>query len=76
VNSAGPARATVDRLRAWLDADDPAPWIVETSGSTGRPKRVVLPRAAVLASVASSARRVGESGRWLLAPPAAYVAGL
>lgn len=64
------------RIAAWLEADDPAPWIVETSGSTGRPKRVALSRDAVLASVAASARRVGESGRWLLALPAAYVAGL
>jgi len=67
---------TIDRVAAWLDAEDPAPWVVETSGSTGRPKRVVLPRAAVLASVAASARRVGSSGPWLLALPATYVAGL
>lgn len=66
----------VHRIAAWLEAADPAPWIVETSGSTGRPKRVALSRAAVLASVAASARRLGASGRWLLALPAAYVAGL
>ncbi|WP_395693214.1 AMP-binding protein [Nocardioides sp.] len=60
----------------WLAADDPAPWVVETSGSTGVPKRVLLPRAAVLASVRASARRLGASGRWLLALPASYVAGL
>jgi o-succinylbenzoate---CoA ligase len=76
VNSAGPARATIDRLRDWLAADEPAPWVVETSGSTGRPKRVVLSRNAVLASVSASARRVGGSGRWLLALPASYVAGV
>ncbi|MBZ5740419.1 AMP-binding protein [Nocardioides mangrovi] len=63
-------------LGAWLAADDPGPWIVETSGSTGAPKRVVLSRAAVLASVEASARRLGGSGRWLLALPSAYVAGL
>ncbi len=64
-------------LRAWLGApDEPAPWVVETSGSTGRPKRVVLPRAAVLASVAASARRLGASGAWVLALPASYVAGV
>ncbi|MFC7496651.1 MULTISPECIES: AMP-binding protein [unclassified Nocardioides] len=66
----------VERIGAWLEADDPAPWVVETSGSTGRPKRVVLSREAVLASVHASARRVGASGRWLLALPASYVAGL
>jgi O-succinylbenzoic acid--CoA ligase len=76
VNSVGTAHATVDRLRAWLAADDPGPWVVETSGSTGAPKRVVLSRAAVLASVDASARRVGASGRWLLALPASYVAGV
>lgn len=64
-------------LRAWLGApDEPDPWVVETSGSTGRPKRVVLPRAAVLASVAASARRLGASGAWVLALPASYVAGV
>ena len=49
---------------------------METSGSTGAPKRVVLSRAAVLASVEASARRLGGSGRWLLALPASYVAGV
>lgn len=66
----------VDRIGEWLAAEDPAPWVVETSGSTGAPKRVVLSRAAVLASVGASARRLGATGRWLLALPAAYVAGL
>jgi o-succinylbenzoate---CoA ligase len=66
----------VRELDAWLAADDPEPWVVETSGSTGVPKRVVLSRAAVLASVEASARRLGGSGRWLLALPASYVAGV
>ncbi|GAA4362174.1 AMP-binding protein [Nocardioides caricicola] len=66
----------IERLAEWLAADDPAPWIVETSGSTGVPKRVRLSRAAVLASVHASARRLGGSGRWLLALPSSYVAGL
>ena len=66
----------VRELDAWLAADDPDPWIVETSGSTGVPKRVVLSRAAVLASVGASARRLGGSGRWLLALPPSYVAGV
>jgi O-succinylbenzoic acid--CoA ligase len=67
---------TVRELDAWLAADDPDPWVVETSGSTGAPKRVLLSRAAMLASVEASARRLGGSGRWLLALPASYVAGL
>ncbi|WP_460828725.1 AMP-binding protein [Nocardioides hungaricus] len=66
----------IERVAAWLAADDPAPWVVETSGSTGAPKRVLLPRTAVLASVEASARRLGATGRWLLALPASYVAGL
>lgn len=70
-------RETVAALEAWLDVPaDPPPWVVATSGSTGRPKRVVLERSAVLASAAASARRVGGSGRWLLALPASYVAGV
>ncbi|MQW74485.1 AMP-binding protein [Nocardioides sp. dk4132] len=69
--------ATVATLSAWLEShDEPAPWVVETSGSTGRPKRVRLSRRAVLASVEASARRIGASGGWLLALPAAYVAGV
>ena len=45
--------AAIAALRGWLDADADAvpPLVVETSGSTGRPKRVLLSRAAVLASI-------------------------
>ncbi|WP_193609461.1 AMP-binding protein [Nocardioides lijunqiniae] len=71
------AASTVDALRRWLDAPgEPEPWVVETSGSTGRPKRVALSRRAVLASVTASARRLGAGGRWVLALPPTYVAGL
>lgn len=49
--------------------------VVETSGSTGYPKRVVLSRTAVMASALATSLRIGE-GRWLLAVPATYVAGL
>lgn len=66
----------VGEVASWLAAPDPPPWVVETSGSTGTPKRVLLSRAAVLASVRASARRLGASGPWLLALPASYVAGL
>ncbi|WP_242497226.1 AMP-binding protein [Nocardioides oleivorans] len=66
----------VRQLAQWLAADDPEPLLIETSGSTGRPKGVVLPRSAVLASVTASARRLGASGRWLLALPSSYVAGV
>ena len=63
-------------LSGWLGAADPDPLVVETSGSTGRPKRVVLSRRAVLASARATAARLGGEGRWLLALPPAYVAGL
>lgn len=68
---------TVRALAQWLEAPtDPGPWVVETSGSTGKPKRVMLSREAVAASVELSARRLGGAGRWLLALPASYVAGV
>jgi len=67
----------VDGLRGWLAAaEEPAPLVVETSGSTGVPKRVLLSRRAVLASVTATARRLGGSGRWALALPPTYVAGI
>lgn len=66
----------IRQLSQWLEADTPAPLLIETSGSTGRPKGVVLPRRAVLASVEASARRLGASGRWLLALPPSYIAGV
>lgn len=71
------ASPTLGALARWLDAPgDPGPWVVETSGSTGKPKRVLLSRAAVHASIELSARRLGGSGRWLLALPETFVAGL
>ncbi|GAA1928651.1 AMP-binding protein [Nocardioides hwasunensis] len=70
-----PATA-IGQLSRWLDADDPDHLLIETSGSTGRPKGVVLPRRAVLASVEASARRLGATGRWMLALPSSYVAGV
>ncbi|WP_051485747.1 AMP-binding protein [Nocardioides sp. J54] len=73
---AGPATDVVEQARAWLDGADDVPLVVATSGSTGEPKRVRLPRAAVLASIAASAARLGATGRWVLALPATYVAGV
>lgn len=74
---AGTPAEVVAVLAGWLEAPgEPAPIVVETSGSTGTPKRVVLSRRAVLASVAASARRLGGTGRWLLALPPSYVAGV
>lgn len=64
------------QLRGWLGGPDDVRLCVETSGSTGAPKRVVLSRAAVLASVAATERRLGGSGRWVLRLPPTYVAGV
>ena len=47
-----------------------------TSGSTGRPRLVVLRPAALRASAAATAARLGGPGRWLLALPADHVAGV
>lgn len=73
----GTTRQVVTALGEWLAAPvEPEPLVVETSGSTGVPKRVVLSRAAVLASIRATERRLGGAGRWLLALPATYVAGV
>lgn len=66
----------IRQLSRWLEADNPDPLLIQTSGSTAKPKGVVIPRSAVLANVEGSARRLGESGRWLLALPSSYVAGV
>ena len=66
----------IAQLARWLAADEPDPLLISTSGSTGEPKGVVLSRDAVLASVAASARRLGEVGQWVLTLPPSYVAGV
>ncbi|GAA3815204.1 AMP-binding protein [Nocardioides panacisoli] len=66
----------VEQVRRWLAGPEDVRLVVRTSGSTGAPKRVVLTRAAVLASVAASAARLGGTGPWALALPASYVAGV
>lgn len=63
-------------VSTWLREQDPDPLSVRTSGSTGRPKDVVLSRDALIASATATHRRLGGPGRWLLALPAHYVAGL
>ena len=54
----------------------PGSVLVATSGSTGEPRVVVLPAAALRASAAATAARLGGPGRWLLALPADHVAGV
>ncbi len=50
--------------------------LVATSGSTGAPRLVALPAAALRASAAATAARLGGPARWLLALPADHVAGV
>ncbi|MEQ6903786.1 AMP-binding protein [Nocardioides sp. YIM 152588] len=66
----------VGQVRSWLDGPGEDRLVIPTSGSSGTPKRVVLSRAAVLASVEASARRLGATGPWVLALPVTYIAGL
>lgn len=49
--------------------------VIATSGSTGVPKQVVISRTALIAGARATAARIGP-GRWLLALPAGYVAGI
>lgn len=72
----GEAPDVLARLRPWLSGTGSEGVVVETSGSTGTPKRVLLSRAALLASVHASAARLGASGPWVLALPPTFVAGL
>ena len=69
----GDPRAVAEALPGALDSGDPI--LITTSGSSGVPKTVVLGAAALRASASATAARIGE-GSWLLALPAAYVAGL
>ncbi|MGP6176069.1 AMP-binding protein [Microbacterium sp. A196] len=57
------------------EVEDGTAVVLGTSGSTGIPKRVVLSGEALRAGAEATANRIG-SGRWLLALPAGYVAGL
>lgn len=75
VTPCGNPAEVVAQLRDWLAGPDRS-LVVATSGSTGAPKQVRLSREAVLASVAASARRLGATGRWVLAVPPTYVAGV
>lgn len=79
LDGTGPALAIGSPLAGAGPAADVVPdgtgVVVTTSGSTGIPKSVVLSRAALEASAAATAARIG-SGAWLLALPAGYIAGL
>ncbi len=73
-----PDAAAGDGRGAGACGGPPAPSgvLVATSGSTGEPRLVVLPPAALRASAAATAARLGGPLRWLLALPADHVAGV
>ncbi|MGH3705747.1 MAG: AMP-binding protein, partial [Agromyces sp.] len=50
--------------------------VVETSGSTDAPKRVMLSAEALIASADATADRLDGPGRWVLALPGHYIAGV
>ncbi|WP_426724628.1 AMP-binding protein [Curtobacterium flaccumfaciens] len=50
--------------------------VVETSGSTGTGKRVALSSEALLAGAAAADAALGGAGRWVLALPTHYIAGI
>ena len=63
-------------LRVGEPIDDDVAVVVSTSGTTGAPKGAMLTASALTASAEATHRRLGGSGRWLLALPAYHVAGL
>lgn len=71
----GPALGFGMLAEAAEEVPDGTAAVIATSGSTGIPKRVLLSAAALRAGAAATAARIG-SGRWLLALPTGYVAGL
>jgi O-succinylbenzoic acid--CoA ligase len=58
------------------EVDDEVAVVIATSGSSGYPKRVALSAAALVASATATEHAVGGPGRWVLAMPAHYVAGV
>ena len=50
--------------------------VVATSGSTGRPKGAMLTAANLISSADATHQALGGQGQWLLAMPAAYIAGI
>lgn len=72
----GPGASADDGAREVGEVDDRIAVVVETSGSTAAPKRVLLSASALRASAEASAAALGGHGRWVLALPAHYVAGV
>ena len=73
-------RARTNLLRATLGVgepiDDDIALVVSTSGSTGRPKGAMLTPANLISSADATHQALGGEGQWLLAMPAAFIAGI
>ena len=73
-----PARANLLRntLKPGAPIDDDIALVVSTSGSTGTPKGAMLTPANLISSADATHQALGGEGQWLLAMPAAYIAGI
>ena len=73
-----PARTNLLRntLEPGAPIDDDIALVVSTSGSTGKPKGAMLTPANLISSADATHQALGGEGQWLLAMPAAYIAGL
>jgi len=73
-----PARANLLRNTQGVGKpiEDDIALVVSTSGSTGTPKGAQLTAANLISSADATHQHLGGEGQWLLAMPAAYIAGL
>lgn len=63
-------------LQPGQDIEDDIALVVATSGSTGTPKGAMLTAANLITSADATHQAFGGEGQWLLAMPAAYIAGI
>ena len=73
-----PQRANLLRntLAPGQPIEDDIALVVATSGSTGTPKGAMLTAANLISSADATHQALGGEGQWLLAMPAAYIAGI
>ena len=73
-----PARTNLLRntLKPGAPIDNDIALVVSTSGSTGKPKGAMLTPANLISSADATHQALGGEGQWLLAMPAAYIAGI
>ena len=65
-----------NHMRAGEPIDSSIALVVATSGSTGTPKGAQLTAANLVSSADATHRALGGTGQWLLAMPAAHIAGI